>query len=584
MKKAKYFLIILPILAVALICLIPLLSVNTSAQLYSPVYGIDGDRVGRIAAGTTEDQLLQNLLSDGKLTLSDGVKTGSKLIISQGGRHLRELELVVCGDCNGDGAFNESDLQTLQILLAGKHTYAPVWQLAADMNCDGKLNDEDLAQMEDLLRWGLLPEAAPLAQLPNCTVLTPGQTYAVAGDDLSVTGQAVQPAEGGITATQTGLAWVSGQLFLVSDDPQQVTMPQDAQLAVTEQARLTPQFSIPVHTVFSYVSSDPTVASVDENGLVTALAPGNVTISCITDSGRRGDTQVQVLPLAESITLSAESLKVKNGKTKPLTATVFPADAQEPLIWSSSDETLATVDENGVISGLQNGYVTITCTGEYSGVSASCQVKVCNLIQVALTFDDGPSTKYTDLLLDLLEKYDVKATFFMLGKYVSLEKNQDLVRRMAENGHELGYHTWNHDQFAFTSREQIAEEFQRYQALLEEICGQTATVFRGPGGRVNDRAHEEIGLPYIYWSMDTRDWESKDATAVRKAVLRGLWDGSIILLHDIHPTTFYGVQDALEYIFDSDMDIEFLTVTELLSRDGNDPVSGVIYYGPNKTI
>ena len=87
-----------------------------------------------------------------------------------------------------------------------------------------------------------------------------------------------------------------------------------------------------------------------------------------------------------------------------------------------------------------------------------------------------------------------------------------------------------------------------------------------------------INLPHIYWSVDTRDWETRNTEKVKNAIIRGLKDGAIILLHDIHGTTLSGTREALSYIFANDLDVEFLTVTELLSRDGTPPTPGVTYY------
>jgi uncharacterized protein YjdB len=88
-------------------------------------------------------------------------------------------------------------------------------------------------------------------------------------------------------------------------------------------------------------------------------------------------------------------MKVKIGGSKQLTATAAPATSPEKLIWASSDPSIATVDQNGVVSGIKAGNVTITCTTEFGKVQSAVQMKVCNLVQVALTFDDGPSSKLT---------------------------------------------------------------------------------------------------------------------------------------------------------------------------------------------
>ena len=95
---------------------------------------------------------------------------------------------------------------------------------------------------------------------------------------------------------------------------------------------------------------------------------------------------------------------------------------------------------------------------------------------------------------------------------------------------------------------------------------------------ITNTALSTIPMPHIMWSVDTRDWETRNTTAVKNAIIGGLKDGAIILVHDIHQTTYLGSVAALDYIFKNDLDVEFLTVTELLSRDGTPPEAGKTYY------
>ena len=233
-------------------------------------------------------------------------------------------------------------------------------------------------------------------------------------------------------------------------------------------------------------------------------------------------------------------------------------------------------ERTGLVQGLQAGYVTITCTSEFGKVQSSVQMKVCNLVQVALTFDDGPSGQLTPQLLSTLQEYDVRATFFMVGKQAYYYP--DIVKQIAADGHELGYHSWDHTLFYEVGATTIKNEYERFQTMLTELCGRQATVFRAPGGGITTQALNIIQMPHIYWSVDTKDWQTRNTAAVKNAILKGLNDGAIILLHDIHATTISGTTAALEYIFENDLDVEFLTVTELLSRNGTPPTPGNTYY------
>jgi len=340
---------------------------------------------------------------------------------------------------------------------------------------------------------------------------------------------------------------------------------------------LMPSFNHPVKAAVTYTSQNPSIATVDAAGIVTAVAEGETTITATLANGSSASRKVKVLPFIRTITLNASSIKVKHdGGTKTLTATITPSTATEPLVWTSSDPSIATVDSNGVVKGLKDGTVTITCESRYGGVKASCKVKVCNLVQVALTFDDGPSKQYTAKVLDMLKEYDAPSTFFVVGNRIS--GNEALLKRIVNEGHELGCHTWSHTFFFNMSAAQIRDDWNRFNTAAKAACGQGATVYRAPGGSITNTALKNIPAPHILWSVDTRDWETKNTNSVKNAVLNGVKkDGAIILLHDIHGTTYTGVLAALKEIRAKDMDVEFLTVTELLSRNGSAPKNGVTY-------
>ena len=244
----------------------------------------------------------------------------------------------------------------------------------------------------------------------------------------------------------------------------------------------------------------------------------------------------------------------------------------EVLEWETSDPAIATVSSQGVVSGLEKGSVTITVTGTVTGVKASCQVHVGRSPQVALTFDDGPST-HTARFLDYLETTDAKVTFFMVGNRMNTYKKT--VKRMAQQGHELGYHSYAHADQTGLSTSQIKSDYNKSNRILKEITGQSFTVWRTPGGSYNSRVLKAVPLPHIFWSSSTGDWKTRNETAVYNAILRLSKDGAIILLHDLHGTTVDGAIRAMKKL-EAD-GFEFVTVTELLSRNGTPPKKGVSY-------
>ena len=178
--------------------------------------------------------------------------------------------------------------------------------------------------------------------------------------------------------------------------------------------------------------------------------------------------------------------------------------------------------------------------------------------------------------MDALQKYNVKATFFLVGNRIGY--SESIVKRIAAEGHELGYHSWAHGYFTDMSAAEIKQDYETFQKALYEACNAQATVYRSPGGAYNKTSLKTIPLPHVLWSVDTLDWQHRDPAKVKQNILEGLKDGRIILLHDIHQTTIEGAIAALEYIYEHDLDVEFVTVTQLLSRNGKTPVAGETYY------
>ena len=175
---------------------------------------------------------------------------------------------------------------------------------------------------------------------------------------------------------------------------------------------------------------------------------------------------------------------------------------------------------------------------------------------VALTFDDGPSGKYTRALLDGLYDRGAHATFLLCG--YRMKDQQELTQRIFQEGHEIGYHGYSHDAMKTMSRRQIAQEILDSQALLPEDC--EPVFLRPPGGFVTDgirQVAEARQLAILSWSVDPKDWATNDKIAIEKAVLKNIQDGDIVLLHDM---TDSSVQAALD-IVDALMEQEYRIVS-----------------------
>lgn len=132
--------------------------------------------------------------------------------------------------------------------------------------------------------------------------------------------------------------------------------------------------------------------------------------------------------------------------------------------------------------------------------------------EIALTFDDGPNATWTPRLLDVLEKYDVRGTFFLLGGRAAVQP--ELVRRMAAAGHIIGNHSWSHPNLARTRASLVRDQLKRTSDALEQILGKPVTFFRPPyGGRrpVVFRIARELGLQPVLWNAMTGDWNEPPA-------------------------------------------------------------------------
>lgn len=194
---------------------------------------------------------------------------------------------------------------------------------------------------------------------------------------------------------------------------------------------------------------------------------------------------------------------------------------------------------------------------------------------VALTFDDGPGfNKASNQILDTLEKYKAKATFFMVGYNASVLP--DNVKRKVELGMELGNHTWNHKHYG---ENVTASDIKKASNAIYKICGQYPTAFRSPGGMTTTKIRKECkaeNMALYYWSIDTEDWRSRDAKSVEKNVLNYVQDGDIILMHEIYESTAKAVEKIVPKLIKKGY--QLVTCQELVkAKSGKDPEPGIQY-------
>lgn len=179
---------------------------------------------------------------------------------------------------------------------------------------------------------------------------------------------------------------------------------------------------------------------------------------------------------------------------------------------------------------------------------------------VALTFDDGPSGRFTQALLEGLQERSVKATFLLCG--YRIQQYPELTQQIHSDGHEIGYHGFSHDSMKGMSRLTIAQEIIDTQKLLPEDCD--PVFFRPPGGFVTDGVRQVAQarqLAILSWSVDPRDWATTETAAVEQIVLGSVQDGDIILLHDMTMSSVRAALDIVDAL--QKQGFRFVTVSEL---------------------
>jgi polysaccharide deacetylase family sporulation protein PdaB len=189
--------------------------------------------------------------------------------------------------------------------------------------------------------------------------------------------------------------------------------------------------------------------------------------------------------------------------------------------------------------------------------------------KVALTFDDGPDTKYTDQILDILKKQKVSATFFVVGEHAAAHK--DVMKRIVSNGHELGNHSWDHMDLTKLDEPQLEAELDKTDDIITSITGKPPTLLRPPYGALSKQVidYSEKSHKIICWSVDTRDWEGISAERILENVKKEVKPGAIILQHSAGgkngnlTNTIKALPQIIAYL--KEQGYQFVTVSNLIS-------------------
>lgn len=180
--------------------------------------------------------------------------------------------------------------------------------------------------------------------------------------------------------------------------------------------------------------------------------------------------------------------------------------------------------------------------------------------KIALTFDDGPSTAWTPTLLDGLKERGVKATFFLIGE--NADKNPEIVKRMAEEGHLIGNHTYHHVELTKVSENEARLELADTSAVIVRITGKEPEYMRPPFGAWQRKLEQEIQMFPVLWTIDPLDWTTENQDEIVNKVVTEAEENDIILLHDCYKSSIEAGLRIVDIL--QEEGFVFVTVDELL--------------------
>lgn len=193
---------------------------------------------------------------------------------------------------------------------------------------------------------------------------------------------------------------------------------------------------------------------------------------------------------------------------------------------------------------------------------------------VCFTFDDGPYAPVTNKILDTLEKYNGRATFFVVGDRA--DTYSDEIIRASKMGCEIGTHTYSHVNLNSLSVPEMQEEIKKSCDAISKYTGKNVKVLRPPEGAANDTVKANVGMPMVLWSVDSRDWDYRNADKDYKTVMDNVFDGSIVLMHDLYPATADAVARLIPEL--AKQGYKFVTFSELMKIRGVDVEPGEKYF------
>ncbi len=178
---------------------------------------------------------------------------------------------------------------------------------------------------------------------------------------------------------------------------------------------------------------------------------------------------------------------------------------------------------------------------------------------IALTFDDGPSSKYNSLILEELKKNKAHATFFMVGRMMNT--CESCVLETYKSGNEVASHTYEHMNISVNDNNKVFESLNKVNMIYNNITGDTIKYLRPPYGSYNKRNLETATVPFILWDMDTEDWRYRNVNHIVNYIKENAHDGGIILMHELYETSYEALKEVLPWLYKSGYQV--VSISEL---------------------
>lgn len=231
------------------------------------------------------------------------------------------------------------------------------------------------------------------------------------------------------------------------------------------------------------------------------------------------------------------------------------------------------VNMDSIVFNINDDYITIKeVVSNISNSNYQSDYIDINKKMIALTFDDGPNYN-TSKILEILNKYNVRATFFVLGSKIN--HNEKIIKTMDEYGMEIGNHTYSHKLMTSMSNLDIIKEVEDTSDLIYNIIGKHPNLVRPSYGSFNKKIKESINMPIIIWNIDTLDWKSHNSKKIVSRVMNKVSDGDIILMHDIYSATVRAVDILVPKLISEGY--QLVSVSELFYYKNINLENGKVY-------